>query len=1548
MAFGPANETLVVNIVLRSDADVAIKKVNNQIRRFSDQTRANLSGAQRAFRAFGATARGVGRTLRGLTAPLRSLSRRWGALGATIATTLATFKAVSDAQKFGIAVAEISTIFDDTELPLAQVEERLLGLSEALGLVETIAAKGFYQIISSDITDAAEAMIVLEESAELATAGLADIKGTIDVVTSVIKAYQKDVSETAEITDILFRTVEKGKTTIPELSTSLGQVLPIAASLGVSFREVTAAVATLTQGGIETNTAVIQLRQAFNQLLKPSVEAGEVLAQYQIDISQSAIKSKQFSGVLAELREKLGNNAVAYARIFGNIRGLLPVLALADKQFEQHQKNLKALENSYGAVGGALDRLFASPFKRVQVFINAIRIRLRGVGEVFIKALDEALGGEKGIRKAIEALDTAFNMMKGVASEAAKFVGDFVEQLENLIQRLDAIGGAGAAFRQMGEVIGAAVTLVARAVAAIGIAITELLAQLPKVMAALVRELQKSINALDPMPWRRIFDVELTKEELRADIADVQRAYADEVRRARERLQEAGLHFEILTDDQTGQARPAQEVIDQIRRLEEMTASGVTIPFNEEILFGPIRRMEEMREGMAALRAELETAPDSVNDIALSLDSAVEPLSLVTDGVNNLREAWRGLDAALGRDAIAAIAAEMFPDALRVPLEVDFADPFGFESGGDTLDLLIARRLAEERAQIDEEAARIGDELKALERLFGDLQIEVPVDIAVFFDDSSDATQEVLDELRGMLEAEFPVSVPITMGEENLLSFIDRAQEAVNILNSLREPVADSLQDELDILDAGVGLRRAQLAVQLRQIGANKELTAEALRAFEAAEKAQRAAIIGFSDGLQFFEQLAGKAEVTYELQAEGIERATEKLREQLDLAIELGFVAVELRPRFEAAIDANRAKQFADALDFESIRKEVEVFAKTTTISMQDQVTLAQSVAKEERERLVRLAENVSLTEEQRDLLLHMAEAVESVKIREALDFSSVSDELDNIRANVQPLFVDIVRREEERFAVIEERNRLLVETGQRTQSELTQIREAIELERERLTIEQARSVLSSAAFEQRSFVSGARETIDFEARTDALDNLGLTEIPEIGTKAFDDLRREYNRVLEEMLGDSEAFRDGFLSTLGDLALEFGDSFETGAALARDAIYSVRNATANALAELMTLHEEGENTAEAVVEAFRQNLARGLAQAVSNALTDMTLGFLLSPFEGLAEKLGFGEDPESLAVAEFAGQELAKIQAAATQSIAEVSQAGTAAATSIEGTFAAQLPQLQAVLEMPAVKLNLAADKLLALAAGQMATGAALAPGAVAGAAQGAAAGGGYGAAVGAMSGMAVEGGKLAAEALTQSAEDLALAAATSEAAGQAVSVAGSASLHPAGSALIAAAAALDAAAAVLAASGTVGGATGGVFPSLGNIESPTLKFGDGGIKRPIQKLGLGGIKMTRTFAEIGERGQPEAVVPLPGAGRAIPVEFQNPERAYAGGSAPVNMTVAVNTTLSFQNLDPRSTQEVVAAQLPGINRMIAASLTTGRDRNLEKAIQQVARRGQ
>lgn len=202
-----------------------------------------------------------------------------------------------------------------------------------------------------------QAIEVLEMSAKAAAAGLGDTKVVADLVTSAMNAYGIENLSAAKATDILVGAVREGKAEAPALAASMGQVLPIASQMGVSFDQVGAAIAGMTRTGTDASTASTQLRQILMSLIKPTAAAEKQLNALGLSSAElrTQIREEGLMSVLVDLTEAFGDNEEAVANVFGNARSLAGVLDLVGANAEDNIGIFKSLENSTGALGKAFE-----------------------------------------------------------------------------------------------------------------------------------------------------------------------------------------------------------------------------------------------------------------------------------------------------------------------------------------------------------------------------------------------------------------------------------------------------------------------------------------------------------------------------------------------------------------------------------------------------------------------------------------------------------------------------------------------------------------------------------------------------------------------------------------------------------------------------------------------------------------------------------------------------------------------------------------------------------------------------------------------------------------------------------------------------------------------------------------------------------------------------------------------------------------------------------------------------------------------------------------
>lgn len=115
----------------------------------------------------------------------------------------------------------------------------------------------------------------LEDANKFAKAGAVDLGTAVDGLTSTVNAYGLGADGAGRVSDALFTSVKLGKTTVQELSDSMFQVAPIAASFGVSVEDVAAGFATLTAQGTPTSVAATQMKGAISELGKSGTKASK-------------------------------------------------------------------------------------------------------------------------------------------------------------------------------------------------------------------------------------------------------------------------------------------------------------------------------------------------------------------------------------------------------------------------------------------------------------------------------------------------------------------------------------------------------------------------------------------------------------------------------------------------------------------------------------------------------------------------------------------------------------------------------------------------------------------------------------------------------------------------------------------------------------------------------------------------------------------------------------------------------------------------------------------------------------------------------------------------------------------------------------------------------------------------------------------------------------------------------------------------------------------------------------------------------------------------
>tara|TARA_Y100001937_G_scaffold128339_1_gene204108 strand:+ start:2019 stop:4133 length:2115 start_codon:yes stop_codon:yes gene_type:complete len=301
---------------------------------------------------------------------------------ATAGIGVLSAKLAGDFQK---SLLEVSTLTGDfSDVALKKMSRELRQVASDSGLALGSISKAKYDIVSAGFSNAAESAEVLRVSAQLAVGGVTSAAEAADLLTTSLNAMGLDFTNTQKVADELFTTVRLGKTTMGELSATLGQVLPFANAAGLSLSGVGAAMATLTASGISTAQSATALRSAIQSLQSPSDQSRTLMRDMGIEVKRFDDGSidlintiKQFKGLDPETMRKL----------IPRVEGILAIQTMA-QNFTTLSSNVDQFAtNSVGASTKAFTQMesaFNTQFAKLKNNVQSIMIT---IGDVVIEQI---------------------------------------------------------------------------------------------------------------------------------------------------------------------------------------------------------------------------------------------------------------------------------------------------------------------------------------------------------------------------------------------------------------------------------------------------------------------------------------------------------------------------------------------------------------------------------------------------------------------------------------------------------------------------------------------------------------------------------------------------------------------------------------------------------------------------------------------------------------------------------------------------------------------------------------------------------------------------------------------------------------------------------------------------------------------------------------------------------------------------------------------------------------------------------------------------------
>jgi TP901 family phage tail tape measure protein len=256
--------------------------------------------------------------------------------------------ATKAALEFGKQFANVATIIN-TQTPkgvkqLQILKQQILALRPELGSA-TDLTKGLYQALSAGV-EPAQAVKLVGEAALFAKAALTDTLTAVDVMTTVMNAYGLSADKAASISSVLFKTIEEGKITGEQLSSSLGRVISTAAQLNIDLPELNAAIATMTKTGVPAAEAMTTMSAILRTFTSP-----EATKRFdELGISQAKLRDiiakDGLNAALEELDKRLKGDTAATTNLFRESEAQKGIFILLGKGADEYKRTLGVLKKA--------------------------------------------------------------------------------------------------------------------------------------------------------------------------------------------------------------------------------------------------------------------------------------------------------------------------------------------------------------------------------------------------------------------------------------------------------------------------------------------------------------------------------------------------------------------------------------------------------------------------------------------------------------------------------------------------------------------------------------------------------------------------------------------------------------------------------------------------------------------------------------------------------------------------------------------------------------------------------------------------------------------------------------------------------------------------------------------------------------------------------------------------------------------------------------------------------------------------------------------------
>lgn len=348
---------------------------------------------------------GIGKKIEKAGDAVGKVGKKFAPLSAAAAGTLtAVTKGASDFQN---GMAKMSTLFDTSQVSVQKLSKEFLNLSNETGKSAVELTEAGYQALSASVP-VEKLGGFIRTSANMAKVGFTDTATSVDLLSTAVNAYGLEADQADSIANKLVNTQNLGKTSVNELASSMGKVIPTAAGMNVNLDQLCTMYTLMTKQGIATAESTTYMNSMLNELGDSGTDVGKVLKEKTGKSFQDLMKDGKTTGdALKILKDYSKETGTAFNELWSSQEAGKAAMALLNDLAGDFNETMGSMANVADLVGQGLEKM-NTPSAKMAKALNRIKNSGIELGSVLLTTVAPYV---EQFTKKVEELTEKFNKM---------------------------------------------------------------------------------------------------------------------------------------------------------------------------------------------------------------------------------------------------------------------------------------------------------------------------------------------------------------------------------------------------------------------------------------------------------------------------------------------------------------------------------------------------------------------------------------------------------------------------------------------------------------------------------------------------------------------------------------------------------------------------------------------------------------------------------------------------------------------------------------------------------------------------------------------------------------------------------------------------------------------------------------------------------------------------------------------------------------------------------------------------------------------------------